>query len=111
MSKAVVWAHNSHLGDARATQRQDRQEWNVGQLVRERLGMKESFNCTVAKIAAEPTAELRIGQCALTAIDSLCLCYFPVYLPSLLFVSGLHDLHWHGVCGESLGRFARDDEY
>jgi erythromycin esterase-like protein len=35
-SKIVVWAHNSHLGDARATESVDRKEWNVGQLVRER---------------------------------------------------------------------------
>lgn len=34
-SKIVVWAHNSHLGDARATQMSWRGEWNVGQLVRE----------------------------------------------------------------------------
>jgi erythromycin esterase-like protein len=37
-SKIVVWAHNSHLGDARATQMSQRGEWNVGQLVRERYG-------------------------------------------------------------------------
>src|SRR5512135_3079359 len=36
--KVVVWAHNSHLGDARATQMGARGEWNVGQLVRERYG-------------------------------------------------------------------------
>jgi erythromycin esterase-like protein len=35
-SKIVVWAHNSHLGDARATDRSPYGEWNVGQLVRER---------------------------------------------------------------------------
>jgi erythromycin esterase-like protein len=34
--KAVVWAHNSHLGDARATQMSLRGELNVGQLMRER---------------------------------------------------------------------------
>jgi pimeloyl-ACP methyl ester carboxylesterase len=34
--KAVVWAHNSHLGDARATQMSQRGELNVGQLARER---------------------------------------------------------------------------
>src|SRR5438093_10413517 len=34
--KAILWAHNSHLGDARATQMTDRGELNVGQLVRER---------------------------------------------------------------------------
>lgn len=33
--KIVVWAHNSHLGDARATERARRGELNVGQLVRQ----------------------------------------------------------------------------
>jgi erythromycin esterase-like protein len=32
----AVWAHNSHVGDARATQMSQRGELNVGQLVRER---------------------------------------------------------------------------
>jgi len=36
--RVVVWAHNSHLGDARATEMGDRGELNVGQLVRERFG-------------------------------------------------------------------------
>jgi erythromycin esterase-like protein len=35
-AKTVVWAHNSHLGDARATQMGDDGEVNVGQLARER---------------------------------------------------------------------------
>ena len=37
-SKVVVWAHNSHLGDARATQMGASGEWNVGQLIRQRYG-------------------------------------------------------------------------
>jgi erythromycin esterase-like protein/predicted phosphoribosyltransferase len=37
-SRVVVWAHNSHLGDARATELGQRGELNVGQLVRERFG-------------------------------------------------------------------------
>ena len=37
-SKVVVWEHNSHLGDARATEMGRRGELNVGQLVRERHG-------------------------------------------------------------------------
>jgi erythromycin esterase-like protein len=37
-AKIVVWEHNSHLGDARATQMGERGELNVGQLVRERYG-------------------------------------------------------------------------
>ncbi|HLB32837.1 MAG TPA: erythromycin esterase family protein, partial [Chthoniobacterales bacterium] len=34
-SKFVVWAHNSHLGDAQATEMKDRGELNLGQLMRE----------------------------------------------------------------------------
>lgn len=38
-AKAVVWAHNSHIGDARATDMgQVRGEHNIGQLARERWG-------------------------------------------------------------------------
>jgi len=37
-AKVVVWAHNSHLGDASATQMGRAGEWNVGQLVRRRYG-------------------------------------------------------------------------
>ena len=36
-AKVIVWAHNSHLGDARATEMGERGEHNVGQLVRERV--------------------------------------------------------------------------
>jgi erythromycin esterase-like protein len=35
-TKVVVWEHNSHIGDARATQMGTEGELNVGQLVRER---------------------------------------------------------------------------
>jgi erythromycin esterase-like protein len=35
-TKVVLWAHNSHLGDARATAMGEAGELNVGQLVRER---------------------------------------------------------------------------
>ena len=35
-AKLIVWAHNSHLGDARATEMGVRGEVNVGQLLRER---------------------------------------------------------------------------
>ena len=41
-SKVVVWEHNSHVGDARATQMGREGEWNVGQLARERHG-EEAF--------------------------------------------------------------------
>src|SRR4051812_11683364 len=35
-ARMVVWAHNSHLGDASATEMGDLGEWNVGQLARDR---------------------------------------------------------------------------
>ena len=37
-AKAVVWAHNSHVGDAAATEMGRRGELNIGQLCRERFG-------------------------------------------------------------------------
>lgn len=35
-AKVIVWAHNSHLGDARVTERSEIGELNVGQLMRQR---------------------------------------------------------------------------
>src|SRR6267378_18687 len=37
-AKVVVWAHNSHIGDARATEMGQRGELNIGQLAREQYG-------------------------------------------------------------------------
>ncbi len=37
-ARIVVWEHNSHIGDARATEVGERGEWTVGQLVREAWG-------------------------------------------------------------------------
>lgn len=34
-AKLVLWAHNSHLGDARATEMSEHGEHNIGQLIRE----------------------------------------------------------------------------
>ena len=39
--KAVVWAHNTHVGDARATDMSDSGRLNLGQLVRESHGRDE----------------------------------------------------------------------
>jgi erythromycin esterase-like protein len=41
-ARIVVWEHNSHIGDARATETAQLGEWNVGQLARERYG-KDTF--------------------------------------------------------------------
>jgi protein-L-isoaspartate(D-aspartate) O-methyltransferase len=37
-SRAVIWAHNSHIGDASATEMSARGELNIGQLCREHWG-------------------------------------------------------------------------
>jgi len=37
-ARAVVWAHNTHIGDARATDMADLGEVNIGQLARQRYG-------------------------------------------------------------------------
>jgi erythromycin esterase-like protein len=42
-AKVVVWAHNSHLGDARATEMGQRGELNLGQLVRQKYGNKATL--------------------------------------------------------------------
>jgi erythromycin esterase-like protein len=54
-TKVAVWAHNSHLGDARATAAADRGELNVGQLVRERWG-GEAFLLGFSTYAGTVTA-------------------------------------------------------
>ena len=42
-AKLAIWAHNSHLGDARATEMGHRGELNVGQLMRERFPDKAAL--------------------------------------------------------------------
>jgi erythromycin esterase-like protein len=54
-ARVVVWAHNSHLGDARATQMSRRGELNLGQLVRERHG-SQCFNLGFTTHTGEVTA-------------------------------------------------------
>lgn len=42
--RCVIWAHNSHLGDAAATTYVLRGEYNVGQLVREKFGLTATYS-------------------------------------------------------------------
>lgn len=42
-AKVVIWAHNSHLGDARATEMGERGELNLGQLVRQQYGKQAAL--------------------------------------------------------------------
>src|SRR5256714_13377250 len=72
-AKVVVWAHNSHLGDARATAMSARGEFNVGQLVRERFGggsVCVGFTIhTGLGIAGEALVETPEREVARTAVD------------------------------------------
>ena len=54
-AKIVVWAHNSHLGDARATEMGRRGELNLGQLMRERHP-GETFSVGFSTYDGEVTA-------------------------------------------------------
>lgn len=60
-TKTVVWAHNSHLGDARATEMSQAGEWNVGQLVRERYG-QEAFLLGFSTYIGTVTAATHWGE-------------------------------------------------
>ncbi|MEH7110542.1 erythromycin esterase family protein [Bacillus sp. JJ1764] len=42
-SKGIIWEHNTHVGDARATDMTDAGMVNVGQIVREQLGTENVF--------------------------------------------------------------------
>lgn len=54
-SKAIVWAHNSHIGDASQTEMGDRREWNIGQLCRQHFAEDAylvGFGCHDGEVAA-----------------------------------------------------------
>lgn len=61
-SKAVVWAHNSHIGDSRATEyARESGEWNIGQLVRENIGKDKSYNVGFTTYTGTVTAATSWG--------------------------------------------------
>ena len=57
-SKAVVWAHNTHVGDARATTMVHTGMVNIGELGRERYGADQvvlvGFGCHHGEVVAAP---------------------------------------------------------
>ncbi|APC92057.1 MULTISPECIES: erythromycin esterase family protein [Francisella] len=59
-AKVIVWAHNSHIGDARATEMSERQEVNLGQLVRERFNTT-SFSLGFSTAVGVVTAASKWG--------------------------------------------------
>jgi erythromycin esterase-like protein len=79
-AKIVVWAHNSHLGDARATEMGERGEWNVGQLVRQRHGPASVLvgftthdgTVTAATDWDEPARRKRVVPSLPSSIERIC---------------------------------------
>ncbi len=74
-AKGIVWAHNSHLGDARHTEFAVRGELNVGQLAKERFGDDAraiGFGTHAGTVAAAPSwgAEVEVMQVRPSHADS-----------------------------------------
>lgn len=78
-AKIVVWEHNSHLGDARATEMSRRGEWNVGQLTRQMYG-RDAFligfstdhgTVTAASNWGEPAERKRVLPALSGSVESL----------------------------------------
>jgi erythromycin esterase-like protein len=59
-NKVVLWAHNSHLGDARATDMSEAGELNVGQLVRQQYD-RDAFLVGLTTYAGTVTAASNWG--------------------------------------------------
>jgi erythromycin esterase-like protein len=53
--RLAIWAHNSHLGDASATEMGERGEWNLGQLLRQHYGAAV-FNLGMSTYSGTVTA-------------------------------------------------------
>jgi erythromycin esterase-like protein len=78
-TRVVVWEHNSHIGDARATAMGEQGEWNVGQLVRERWGsdsMLIGFTTYTGEVSAasdwdEPVERKRVRPALAGSYESL----------------------------------------
>jgi erythromycin esterase-like protein len=78
-AKIVVWAHNSHLGNARATEMGDIGELNLGQLTRDRYGSDSvligfstySGTVTAASDWDEPAERKRVRPALPNSYESL----------------------------------------
>ncbi|HEX5284209.1 MAG TPA: erythromycin esterase family protein [Bryocella sp.] len=86
-SKVIVWAHNSHLGDARATEMGRAGELNLGQLVRERYP-KASFLLGFTTYSGEVTAASNWDEPAQRKVVRRAL---PNSIESLFHETGLGD--------------------
>jgi erythromycin esterase-like protein len=106
-SSIAVWAHNSHLGDARATEMADRGELNLGQLLRQRysgesrsIGFTTYDGTVTAASGWDSDAERKFVRPALAgSIESV---MHDVGIPQ--FVLHLHDERLAGFASPLLER-------
>jgi len=105
-SKAVVWAHNSHIGDARYTEMgQQRGELNIGQLCRQQWGDASAlmgFGTHKGTVAAasdwDGPMEIKTVRPSLSESHER-LCHETGLEPFLL------DFHRNGLVGRALRKF------
>lgn len=79
-SKAIVWAHNSHIGNAAATEMSARGELNIGELCRKRFGdqlYSVGFGTHTGTVAAaddwgEPMRVMKVQPSRAGSYERLC---------------------------------------
>jgi|SRR5690554_4478825 len=61
-SKGIVWAHNTHVGDARATPMSGQGRYNIGQLLRVNLGRENVFSIGLGSYTGQVLAGSEWGS-------------------------------------------------
>jgi erythromycin esterase-like protein len=97
-AKIAVWAHNSHLGDARATQMGKRGELNVGQLIREQYGDRAvlvGFTTSVGTVtaASDWDAPVELKRVRPALLDSYEHLFHEVSIPRFLLLLRAERVH------------------
>jgi erythromycin esterase-like protein len=111
-ARAVVWAHNSHIGDASSTDMGQRGELNIGQLCRERFGTDAAligFGTHTGTVACasdwgDPMEVKHVNPSRPDSYEALAhACALPHFLLDLR--EGVHDSLRHRLAEERLERF------
>jgi len=109
--KAVVWAHNSHIGDARRTDMgKVRGELNIGQLCREKFGDAAALigfgtNTGTVAAASDWDGDMEIKAVRPSHEESVERCFHLSGRPRLLLDFARHPGVSEALCAERLERF------
>jgi len=74
-AKGIVWAHNTHIGDAKATTMGSRGMYNIGQLMREEYGAENTMLIGMGSYEGTVIAGKNWGAKMEVGIDK----YMPVF--------------------------------